>query len=303
MAGGGQLPGRATNIYSGEIYSPPYLFTGARPTISPAPRRSVRLDFTVVTPDAANIQKVALIRTPSVTHGFDENQRYIPLSFTRGSGQLTVQAPPMATRAAGLLHALVLNGNGVPSVSTFVRMPTPTEDTQAPTAPGSLTATPGANGTVSLGWTASTDNVGVAIYDIYRSTTSGFTPSVANKIGTSTSASYQDGGLAAGTYYYVVKAEDAAANLSPASAQASATVQSTQPPPPTTFLLGDQTVEPKGDFNAAGLAEGFQTTSANTGTATSLSVYVDTSSTATTLIAGCSRTPAGIRAFSLRKGR
>ena len=37
MAGGGQLPGRATNIYSGEIYSPPYLFKGARPTIASAP--------------------------------------------------------------------------------------------------------------------------------------------------------------------------------------------------------------------------------------------------------------------------
>ena len=37
MAGGGQLPGRATNIYNGEIYSPPYLFKGARPTISAAP--------------------------------------------------------------------------------------------------------------------------------------------------------------------------------------------------------------------------------------------------------------------------
>ena len=37
MAGGGQLPGRATDIYSGEIYSPPYLFKGARPTITSAP--------------------------------------------------------------------------------------------------------------------------------------------------------------------------------------------------------------------------------------------------------------------------
>ena len=288
MAGGGQLPGRATNIYSGEIYSPPYLFKGARPTITSVPSIvNYGSSFTVATPDAASIQKVALIRTPSVTHAFDENQRYIPLSFTTGSGQLTVQAPSNGNIAPpGYYMLFILNGNGVPSVASFVRFPAPTEDTQAPTAPGSLTATPGANGTVSLAWTASTDNIGVAIYDVYRSTTSGFTPSVANQIGTSTGTSYPDSGLAAGTYYYVVKAEDAAANLSPASAQASATVQSTQPPPTTTFLLGDQVVEPKGDFNAAGLAEGFQATSGNTGTATSLSVYVDTNSTATTLIAG-----------------
>ena len=288
MAGGGQLPGRATNINSAEIYSPAYLFKGTRPTITSAPSIvNYGSSFTVATPDAAGIQKVALIRTPSVTHGFDENQRYIPLSFTTGSGQLTVNAPSKGNVAPpGYYMLFILNGSGVPSVASFVRFPTPTEDTQPPTAPANLTATPGSNGTVSLAWTASTDNVGVTSYDVYRSTSPGFAPSVVNKVGTSTNTTFQDVGLAAGAYYYVVKAEDAAANLSAPSAQASATVQGTSPPPGTTFLVGDQAIEPKGDFNSAGLAEGFQTTSANTGTATQLSVYVDSTSTATTLTAG-----------------
>src|SRR5581483_11926625 len=183
MAGGGQLPGRATNIYSGEIYSPPYLFKGNRPTITSAPSTiQYGSQFTVATPDASSIQKVALIRTPSVTHAFDQNQRYIPLSFTQGSGQLTVQAPSNPNTAPpGYYMLWILNGNGVPSVASFVRFPAPYEDTQAPTAPTGLAATGGA-GTASLQWNASTDNVGVKVYDVYRSTTSGFTPSPQNKI-------------------------------------------------------------------------------------------------------------------------
>ena len=54
-------------------------------------------------------------------------------------------------------------------------------DTFAPTAPTSLTAGV-AGGTVNLSWSAATDNVGVTRYNLHRGTTSGFTPSVANRI-------------------------------------------------------------------------------------------------------------------------
>ncbi len=104
---------------------------------------------------------------------------------------------------------------------------TVTGDTTAPTAPSNLTATPG-SGTATLGWTASTDNVGVARYNVHRSLTNGFTPSVANRIAQPTGISYADSGLAPGTYYYRVTAEDAAGNVSAASAQATAVV-SAQP--------------------------------------------------------------------------
>ena len=95
-------------------------------------------------------------------------------------------------------------------------------------APGGLTAT-GSSSSVALGWTASTDNVGVTRYNVHRSTTNGFTPSVANRIAQPTGTSYTDPGLAAGTYYYRVTAEDAAGNISAPSAQATGTV-STAPP-------------------------------------------------------------------------
>jgi hypothetical protein len=100
-------------------------------------------------------------------------------------------------------------------------------DTTPPSAPANLTAS-GAAGSAALSWSASTDNVGVTRYDVYRSTTSGFTPSAANRIAQPTATSYTDSGLSAGTYYYVVQAEDAAGNLSQVSSQAAATV--TAPP-------------------------------------------------------------------------
>jgi glucose/arabinose dehydrogenase len=101
--------------------------------------------------------------------------------------------------------------------------PPPPSDTAPPTAPGSLTASV-ASGSISLNWTASTDNVGVTRYDVYRGTTSGFTPSTANRIAQPTSTTYTDPGLAPGTYYYRVAAEDAAGNVSAFSNEASATI-------------------------------------------------------------------------------
>ncbi len=98
-----------------------------------------------------------------------------------------------------------------------------TGDTSPPTAPASLTATPG-SGTASLAWPAATDNVAVARYNVHRSTTNGFTPSAANRIAQPTATSYSDTGLAPGTYYYRVTAEDAAGNVGAASPQASALV-------------------------------------------------------------------------------
>ena len=54
-------------------------------------------------------------------------------------------------------------------------------DTQAPSAPGTLTAT-GGLGQIGLSWGAATDNVGVARYNVHRGTSAGFTPSAGNRI-------------------------------------------------------------------------------------------------------------------------
>jgi glucose/arabinose dehydrogenase/PKD repeat protein len=104
----------------------------------------------------------------------------------------------------------------------------PPTDSTPPSAPGNIKAT-GSLGKVTLDWDASTDAVGVAGYEVYRSTTAGFTPSAANRIATPTATGYVDP-VAAGTYYYRVKATDAAGNLSTASGEASATALADQPP-------------------------------------------------------------------------
>jgi glucose/arabinose dehydrogenase/PKD repeat protein len=108
--------------------------------------------------------------------------------------------------------------------------PPPPSDTQAPTVPGGLGATGGLS-SVTLSWTASSDNVSVFRYNVHRSTTSGFTPSAANRIAQPTGTGYTDPGLAPGTYYYRVTAEDAAGNVSAPSTQATGVVTGDVTPP------------------------------------------------------------------------
>jgi len=94
---------------------------------------------------------------------------------------------------------------------------TPVSDTQAPTTPTNLSATAISSSQINLSWTASTDNVGVTGYRIYRGGT---------QIGTAATNSYSNTGLSPSTSYsYTVAAYDAAGNVSGQSASASATTQ------------------------------------------------------------------------------
>ena len=224
-AGGGQLPGYpVVDQRNAEIFSPPYLFKGPRPTVLSAPSTVQHgSTFTVGVAAPESIAKVSLVRLGSQTHTFDQNQRYIPLNFTNTGASLSVQAPANSSIAPpGYYMLFVLNGNGVPSMAEFVRMPAPNEDATAPTAPANLTAT-GGLGKVDLTWSASTDNGSIRRYNVHRSTTPGFTPTAANRVGQPTGTSFTDSGLAGGTYHYMVQAEDQAGNLSTPSAEASAT--------------------------------------------------------------------------------
>ncbi|MBB5330926.1 galactose oxidase-like domain-containing protein [Tunturiibacter gelidoferens] len=117
--------GNVPNEESAEFYSPPYLFKGARPTISQAPSQiQYGSNFFVSTPDGATIASVVLIRSGAVTHFFDENERYVPLSFTQTSGGLTVTAPVDANLAPpGFYMLFILNTAGVPSIAPFVQLP------------------------------------------------------------------------------------------------------------------------------------------------------------------------------------
>ena len=88
-------------------------------------------------------------------------------------------------------------------------------DTQAPTTPTGLIVTGSTTTTVSLTWTASTDNVGATGYKAFVN---------GSQVGTSTSTSYQFTGLTCGTTYSLgVAANDAAGNTSPTATISSAT--------------------------------------------------------------------------------
>jgi len=106
-----------------ELFSPPYLFRGARPTISSAPT-VIRYNrtFRVLTPNASGIAKVSLIRLGSVTHGFDMNQRYESLAFTANATGLTVTLTIRRNTPPGHYMLFILNAAGVPSVAKIVQV-------------------------------------------------------------------------------------------------------------------------------------------------------------------------------------
>ena len=123
VAGGGK-DAPEVDQPSAEIFSPPYLFAGPRPTITSAPTGiQYATGFSVGTPDAARIAAVSLVRLGSVTHAFNQNQRFVPLSFQSANGGLTIQAPATANLAPpGHYMLFIVDTNGIPSVAAMVRL-------------------------------------------------------------------------------------------------------------------------------------------------------------------------------------
>lgn len=110
--------GGSPNEPNYELYSPPYLFKGARPTITTGLPSRVAYGQTQVveTPDGPEIAKVTFIALGSVTHAFDQNARLVSLSFSRVAGGLSITLP--ASRAAappGPYMLFLVNTDGVPS--------------------------------------------------------------------------------------------------------------------------------------------------------------------------------------------
>lgn len=111
-----------------ELYSPPYLFKGARPVISHAPEMVHHgADFTIESPDAAEISRIVMVRPMAVTHQTDSEQRVIELPYVHDHDnptQLTMTAPdgghphPIAPRGHYMLFAL--NTDGVPSIAEWI---------------------------------------------------------------------------------------------------------------------------------------------------------------------------------------
>ncbi|MHA6529608.1 carbohydrate binding domain-containing protein [Paenibacillus sp. BAC0078] len=167
-----------------------------------------------------------------VDSGTNVGQEVISVFSNKSSGSQTVTIPLRAesTLAVGTVLINQLNTSDTVTVQSggatgkqitvtvdansakIYSKTQPIVDTEAPSVPGNVTATVQSASSALVSWTASTDNVGVTGYEIYRDGV---------KVGTSATTSYTDNGLSAQTSYsYKVKAFDAAGNLSALSAAA-----------------------------------------------------------------------------------
>jgi len=152
-------------------------------------------------------------------------------SYTSNHGSACGGAPVPASPASVFHFALVtVSGTSVTVAptdengNTFdVQHYNFATDTQSPTAPTNLTATATGATAVSLGWGASSDNIGVAGYRIYRDVGTSTPATLLTTVG-STATSYTDTTASPSTTYtYAVKAFDGSGNVSAASNNATVT--------------------------------------------------------------------------------
>ena len=120
-AGSGDGPGLPREL-TAELFSPTYLFREARPTVAEAPSAiGYGQIFFLATAEAGEVLRVTLVRLGSVTHAFDQSQRFVELTFTRVRGGLSVRGPESeAVAPPGPYLLTLVNGAGVPSISRTV---------------------------------------------------------------------------------------------------------------------------------------------------------------------------------------
>src|SRR6267154_1755949 len=150
------------------------------------------------------------------------------VNLPQASQQLTHDNLLSVLGSIPIVTSISLNGhNAAVLLKTVV---VPVVDTTAPSVPGGLAAVAASSSQINLSWYASTDNVGVTGYRVFRAGT------LLATLGAVTT--YQNTGLTPSTSYsYTVQAIDAAGNASAQSAAASATTQAaldtTAPTAPT----------------------------------------------------------------------
>lgn len=108
-----------------EVYNPPYLYRGARPSIDNYPLFvQYGQNFTIATASAPNITSVVFMRPGASTHTINMEQRYVPLTFSQsGPTTLSVLSPVEPNIAPpGYYMMFILNANGVPSVARWVQV-------------------------------------------------------------------------------------------------------------------------------------------------------------------------------------
>jgi hypothetical protein len=128
--GGNPLFGNKENTAPGtfekrfEVYSPPYLYRGVRPTITGGPTNVTYGEpVTFTSGDAAKIARVRLIHPSAATHVTNLEQRSIELSVTHVAGGFTVTIPSqLGLVPRGWYMLFALDARGTPSVARWLHV-------------------------------------------------------------------------------------------------------------------------------------------------------------------------------------
>ena len=147
LVAGGGAPGPVANT-NAEIFTPDYLINGAgganaRPAIDAlssndlVPGAPLAINFS-----GTGAARVTLVKSGSVTHSFNMDQRFIELPFTANGNTINTAIPASGTQVTpGYYLLTVLDANGVPSESRMIRIAVGGNNQGAPAAP----AAPGPN--------------------------------------------------------------------------------------------------------------------------------------------------------------
>jgi hypothetical protein len=119
----GSNPARKTEDHRIEMYWPPYLFHGSRP--------SLRLDSSSAAPGgtvtarvSSPVREITMMRPSACTHSCDNEQRLLDVSFHSGAANsITLQMPANANLAPpGWYVVFALDHHGVPSVGQWLKL-------------------------------------------------------------------------------------------------------------------------------------------------------------------------------------
>jgi hypothetical protein len=108
-----------------EIYSPPYLFAGSRPSIGQVQTEwQYGAAIEIQTAQAGDILWAELVRSGVTTHAFDNSQRLVDLPISnQGAGAITIEAPPRPQIAPpGWYMLFVVDQNRIPSLGSWVHL-------------------------------------------------------------------------------------------------------------------------------------------------------------------------------------
>lgn len=115
-----------------EIFSPPYLFSdGDTPAVLPSVTSvpatiDYRETFVVGSDQAARINKAHLIKPGATTHSLNQDQRLVPLEFSRTNNTLQLTAPANRNIAPpGYYMLFLVNDDGTPSTGKMIKVGQP----------------------------------------------------------------------------------------------------------------------------------------------------------------------------------